>query len=141
MIERITEAVMFACLRNVDVALAPFGHPHGNCFAACIASVMEFDLSMVPNFCSQGESDWVAACNRWLKQYGLSLLTVVFKTGTLLPSGAYYLMAGPSARGILHSVVAMNGKMVHDPHPDGTGIQRVDEIDLFIINNPAHAVR
>lgn len=123
----------------IPVMQTEFGRGKGNCFAACIASVMELDLLMVPNFCCQGESDWVTACNSWLNQYGLSLFTVVFKTGTFVPIDVYYLMAGPSVRGLLHSVVAFDGKMVHDPHPDGTGIEEIQEIDLFIINDPAVA--
>ena len=40
------------------------------------------------------------------------------------PLDAYYLMRGlsPRLKNGYHMVVGQNGKMVHDPHPDKTGI-------------------
>lgn len=35
----------------------------------------------------------------------------------------YHVVVGPSPRGAYnHAVVGLNGKIVHDPHPDGGGL-------------------
>ena len=42
--------------------------PGGNCFAACVASILELPLADVPNFCS--EERWWNALQIWLCAIG-----------------------------------------------------------------------
>jgi hypothetical protein len=44
----------------------------------------------------------------------------------------YHVISGPGPRGCHHSVVGLNGKMVHDPHPDRTGLEEAQMWDFLI---------
>lgn len=117
-----------------------FGLPDGNCLTACIASILELDLGDLPSF--MHHEDWILAVNRWLSDIGqpFSILCVRFADNAE-PKGylalAWIIASGPSPRGIDHSVVWRNGAMVHDPHPDGSGITRVNDYCVFIAHDPA----
>ena len=47
----------------------------GNCFQACVASIFELPLDMVPHFCQ--EEDWYLLFTNWLEEnYGLHPLLI-----------------------------------------------------------------
>ena len=46
----------------------------GNCFAACLASIVGVDLDTVPNFCALGDT-WMERANAWLGERGLMLMS------------------------------------------------------------------
>jgi len=83
----------------------------GDCFCACIASILELPLSEVPHFTDRL---WFRRYNNWLRKFGLKLLRV--KNIDLRNSG-YTIEVGDSPRYVYHAVVCKNGKRVHDPHP------------------------
>jgi hypothetical protein len=51
-----------------------FGAPGGNCFSACVASLLEIPLSEVPYFMGDGpieqEYDWFNPFLAWLRERG-----------------------------------------------------------------------
>lgn len=98
--------------------------PPGNCMQACVASVLELPLEEVPHFCA--DNRWPFNFHEWLNERGLFFLEVSFAEHGIDARAdymGYHLIAGPSPRGnFLHSVVALNGEMVFDPHPDRTGL-------------------
>lgn len=113
-----------------------FGRPDGNCFAACVASVFEIPIEDAPDL-SAGEQrglHWLQVVQEWLAPRGLWYCDVKFDG--ILPLG-YHLIGGMGPRGLPHSVVGCNGKMVHDPHPDGSGLVDVQDFGLFITRDPA----
>lgn len=88
----------------------------GNCFAACLASILEIPLKRVPDFSDAYFFEEAAA---FLAMYGLSYRRVpMYKK----PDG-WSTIEGISPRGGLHACVALDGELVWDPHPidDGTG--------------------
>jgi hypothetical protein len=116
--------------------LAP---PDGNCFAACVASVLEMPLDDVPNFVGQ---DWFQQWQVWLAKRNLQLLT--FTIGPYdewRPSG-YALLGAQSPRGdFLHSVVCRDGKIVWDPHPQrDMGVGEWRDWTIFAVLDPARPI-
>lgn len=114
-------------MKPVDQTL--FGADQGNCFSACVASLLEVRIDALPNFCwhftNDSEDSWVEHTRRWLvNHYCVDLLML-----TSLPDGfppqAFYLVGGMSKRVLLHSVIYLDGKLAHDPHPDRSGIEAV----------------
>jgi hypothetical protein len=122
-------------VRPVDQTL--FGFPGGNCFAACVATLLELPLDDVPNFCNL-PGDWEAAFNVWLRPRGLYALTVGM-TGGWRPAGLH-IMAGASPRGLkptdLHAVVARADEILHDPHPSRAGLLTRTETTLLVPLDP-----
>jgi hypothetical protein len=99
---------------------------HGNCFPACIASLMELKLEDVPATQSMG-SNWFSVLFYFLDERGYEFLGTGKKENALTyDSGVegFYIVNGSSPRGIRrgHSVIFKNGKLVHDPHPEGGGV-------------------
>lgn len=111
-----------------------FGDAEGNCFAACIASLMELDIADVPDFSQVKDKDnnpihWLDAVDKWLWDRGMRMIVALPE---YYPDNCYYMAWGKSPRGFEHSVLYYNGEMKHDPHPDGTGIVQVVDIAYFV---------
>lgn len=118
------------------VTQTKFGSPDGNCFAACVASILEVDLDSVPQ--DQSET-WWHDFGRWLsREHRLVPVMIdgdgekpVMEFSTGAPE-VYWIASGMGPRGLLHSVVAKGSQLVHDPHPSGEFIKRVKDATLFV---------
>ena len=98
---------------------------NGNCMQACVASLLELPLEDVPHFPISGQ---FLALERYLKQFDIR--PVAYPVGTIHPYNVYYIGAGISPRGLRHAVVCKDLLVVHDPHPDDTGLAEPD-LDYF----------
>lgn len=91
----------------------------GNCMAACVASLLELDLDNVPNFAADPRDTWWQGFQEWLVDRGW---VAVVLDGDY-PWPGYSAASGKSPRGdYKHLVIHRGGKLVHDPHPAGTGL-------------------
>lgn len=99
---------------------------NGNCYAACLASLLDLPLWMVPPFEDMfGRSDWHWRAQDWLaRMFRLELVRTEGHDPSNLPE--YYVASGLSPRGVRHSVIYRAGELVHDPHPSGAGIAAVE---------------
>jgi len=99
--------------------------PLGNCFAACVASLLEVGIGEVLDDSELLEGkNWWPAWLRWLSQRGYGLLHISNNPPAwFFPVAGYSIMSGKSPRGNFgHSVVALDGVMIHDPHPSRAGL-------------------
>ena len=85
-------------MRPVDQTT--FGVPGGNCFSACVASLLSLPIDEVPYF--MGADDWFAYFEDWLGSRGHYPLC--FHVAQYTPPGLH-ILSGRSPRGP-HSVVA-----------------------------------
>lgn len=114
----------------------------GNCLAACIASIFEYPLQDVPNFCGDyDDNSWFHALNDWLLRQGF--VAVMFKTQEavldhLWLRGAFCIVSGTTERGLSHATVWQNEKCVHDPHPSRAGLLEIEDVIVFVSLNPAN---
>lgn len=95
----------------------------GNCRTACVASILELPIEEVPYFVAF--KDWEKEQERFLAERGLKPKWS-YGWGYTRPEG-YAIGVGISPRSrkdkpMYHAVVTLDGEIVHDPHPDGTGI-------------------
>ena len=105
-------------MRYVDQTT--FGAPGGNCFSACVASMLEIPLDAVPYFMGRG-GEWFTYFEEWLQPHGY--YPVCFNDANYRPQGLY-ILSGKSPRGdFLHSVIARGLDVVHDPHPSRAGVE------------------
>lgn len=102
------------------------GIGNGNCFAACLASLLDLPLWMVPPFEQMyGRDDWRMRVNEWLgKMFGLTLARNDGHNLATLPE--FYIANGRSKRGVYHSTIYRAGELVHDPHYSDDGIESVE---------------
>lgn len=115
-----------------------FGSPGGNCFSACVASILELDIAEVPYF--MGVEDWWPPFVEWCVARGINPVFHDRREGSATehdpaPRG-WSIVTGQSPRyeaGHYHSIVAHDGMIVHDPRADDRrGLQRpiIDYITL-----------
>lgn len=84
----------------------------GNCFQACIASLLEVGLEDVPDFANKYpyETSW-KECQKWARRIGCAT------TWQLEDIKAYtgYYIASCKVGELYHSVIAKEGVIFHDP--------------------------
>jgi hypothetical protein len=108
----------------------------GNCLAACIASLLDLSIEDVPNF-RTAEDQW-GALQAWLSDRGLCAIRVAAQPSLISSMPPQYcILTGPSPRNpVLHAVIGLwegeRTAMVHDPHPDGTGLAGPVEYVTFL---------
>jgi hypothetical protein len=136
-----------------------FGQGRGNCLSACLASIMEIPVDVVPNFCYDGADDepfgllppgstWLERLAHWLSNHGWGMMTVDWNeppTGWIL-ANTYVIASGPNPDGIFHALVGhVDGgrldhekkqwhwdvKILHDPNPSQRGITEIR--DLIVV--------
>lgn len=102
------------------------GIHNGNCLAACLASLLDIPLWMVPPFDQMfGRDDWRERIDDWLKRmFRLRRVRSEGHHPEALPE--YYIANGPGGRGVHHSVIYQRGNLAHDPHPAKTGLVSVE---------------
>jgi hypothetical protein len=104
----------------------------GNCFAACLASLLEIDIENIPDFLANGEANFDIEIEKFLRPLGLTFIRIYdpWEDNHLwLPSlpGTYFIISLPSQKypGGLHAVVGtvklqesgtMRWEVVHDPN-------------------------
>jgi hypothetical protein len=103
------------------------GIHNGNCFAACLASLLDLPLWMVPPFedmFGRG-GDFTSRRKEWLERmFKLKMVETPAHPVDQLPE--FYIANGYGKRGVLHSVIYRRGELAHDPHPSNDGINAVD---------------
>lgn len=117
----------------------------GDCFRACVASILEVKIESLPNFCSWNEETWFKETAAYLvkkfphvddfMRVAISADESLFQTGIgnigiddldLNVPDCLVLQDVKTPRGRLHSVVSkysfdgekVNMTLVHDPHPE-----------------------
>lgn len=108
---------------------------YGNCLSACVASILELPLRDVPWFADpseKGKSDWYHSLRDFCLKHGFEpvyhyIQREKMDEGITYPLDRYHMISGISPRGYSHAVVGFNGKIVHDPHPDGGGLITISD--------------
>jgi len=126
----------------------------GNCFQATVASILGLQLEDVPDeadtmnrLLDEGKNPQIHRdtwgpywldLQQWLGgEHGWQLADIENKVLEGVVDDMVYIANGPSPRGLTHSTVYYGANMIHDPHPDGGGIRRVDHLTLLIPVAPA----
>ena len=116
----------------------------GNCFQACVASILEIPLEEAFDCRPYPDGTWFDKFNEWLKPYGLYCIAFDHtkeKPVTCTQVAGYAIMDCMSTtlyHGEHHVVVILNQKVVHDPNPHA-GVQ-VGECQGFMLILPINPV-
>lgn len=149
-------------------AQTDFSKGAGNCWSACIASILEIDVADVPNFCHHELGPkWFKRTLRWLTSRGIGVVHIqkaqtVFLKNPILVDG-FCIVTGKSPRSNpdskrgeeddwLHAIVGKSYveecpegylarlDFVYDPHPSGAMIVGdVHEVTILIPPAPSFA--
>lgn len=93
---------------------------YGNCLQTAVAAALDLPIEAVPHFV-QFEF-WRSALQLWARGAQLTLDHYFGPTLDDRPSDALLIAAGKSPRGSAHVVLWRGDAMVHDVHPDRTGL-------------------
>lgn len=128
---------------------------NGNCFEACVASILELSLDQVVDLASAHEhGDWLQTFMDWCTIHGLYYVEtspVKFKTqqagkrkdGETAFGDCYHIITGISPRGnYKHAVVGRNGKTVHDPFgPDAEPMMERCSFGFIVLSHPSRKLQ
>jgi len=100
-----------------------FDSKKGDCFSACVASILELPLEAVPVF-AQHPGEWFEYFLDWLSEQKMFAVMLSAKNTTWkLHDEVICIAGGKSPRGDwMHGVVWQGGKCIHDPHFSRDGI-------------------
>jgi len=111
------------------------GKEAGNCFAACIAAILELPIDEVPNFVDSDNS-WNNV-QEFLKPFGYSLIKIYIQEGNFSCAHSGFSIAfGPADRGYNHCVVCYGGTSIMDPHPANTFLNEIEGFYFFASLKP-----
>jgi hypothetical protein len=123
----------------------PMADHHRNCFAACVASLLELPIEDVPNFQDEHQCEWLVPFSNWLRQFGLFPLICLLDQAHdsvkdyIRKCGAVYIAGGLSERDsshaciyTSHACICMGSELLHDPHPDGKGLNTIADMTFFV---------
>lgn len=112
---------------------APANQQRGNCWTACIASLLDLPIEDVPDFVQidvDGGRNFFNHTMMFLLARGYELHSV----DPAAPGDDYYIQCGlsprsPAADGqeVHHAVIYLHGELAHDPHPDQTGVLTIEQ--------------
>ncbi len=112
---------------------------NGDCMRACVASVFELPIEEVPEFEDMSTREYNHEYIKFFGKKGYGLYSLYVEAGGKHPEMLkdeceYYFMVGPSPRGFDadHQCVGYKGKLVHDPHPDKTGLKSLRNIEILV---------
>lgn len=109
---------------------------HGNCLAACLASLLEVPLETVPEL-QKMDREWFGPFNDFLEAHGYQFLgTFHFHRDGRIRTWSELLALSPGVDGFFicggtshrahvtrgHAVIYKDGVMVHDPHESRMGV-------------------
>ena len=113
---------------------------HGNCFSACVASLLELPLDAVPTFETMGQR-WAGVLYEFLFSQGYNFQGTFYTKSyfnwwdelTQHSDGVdgYYIVEGNSPRAYVlrgHAVIYRDGAVVHDPHASAAGLATVENV-------------
>lgn len=123
------------------------GNP-GNCYQACVASILEVPLHEVPHFAAL-PGEWWTNILTWAHTQGL-IATALYPDDSERIEGIHakgtvlgIIAVGPSPRGdYRHSIIVSadpDHRVLHDPHPSRAGITSIDALEIWWLPDPALA--
>ena len=94
----------------------------GDCLMACVASILGVPLESLPAITSENGDQWWSIFCGAARSHGFEVRESVD------PPAGYSIAVGPSPRWDgqeNHAVVALDGVIVHDPHPSRSGVTSI----------------
>lgn len=125
---------------------------NGDCFRACVASLLEVEPASVPHFFEHGDAErGFANLDVWLLHTrDLSWIEFAWPgdvpLNDLLASledanpGTYYVIGGIGAGGGNHVVIARGGMIVHDPGWNNAGLRGPNSNGVWTVGILASAL-
>lgn len=94
----------------------------GNCFRACVASILEVRIDALPRFevwMFNNPENWTSIFESWVRHSELDRGVEWLPW----PDEEKAIAIGPSPRcSSNHAIIIEDGKVLHDPHPDSSGL-------------------
>ena len=116
---------------------------YGDCYRACLASILELPTEEVSHFMWDGCEDTIevrSRINSFLSKYNAISVAVPFDSTTDKPirelmkecnPGVYYILTGISVNNVPHSVVCYEDTIVNDPAPEPIKFREHTKDDRF----------
>lgn len=121
----------------------PANGVYGDCYRTAVACCLGLDRDAVPHVYHDGcdGEEGERRMTTFLRSVGVVKIDILYQGGisVILPAvghmnpGVYHLLCGKSRNGVGHCVVCRDGKIVHDPALDDSGIVAPADDGLYWI--------
>jgi hypothetical protein len=120
--------------RGAEITMKPVmqticNNKNGDCFRACIASMLEVEIEKVINFMEDGADYFYEKCLKFCDDTGLLIVDFPIgqcddelKRGAMKDLKGRFLCAtipSPRYKDTDHTVIVKDGFVIHDPYPGG----------------------
>lgn len=102
-----------------------FNKSLGDCFRACVASILEFPITEMPNFWEQTQDslEYWKLTNDWLSKLGYKCIVVnILDDCKCYIDGLLCIALGKNKKNKEEHAVVWQDGLRHDPYPDGNGL-------------------
>ena len=94
----------------------------GNCFEACLASILEKEVHEIPDIEKMGDN-WIEIIKAYVAGFDWKMIVDSYSPFELNGCEDPYIVSGPSPRGDFHhAVIHQKGELIFDPYPGGEGL-------------------
>lgn len=130
----------------IPIVQTLYGNWQGNCWTACLASILEYPVEKIPNFFVLYKNSVLMRTTEWLNEnFGLGIISVrvdrtypISHTGLdFLHTPCYHIISGLYENEIGHSVVGYKGRIVHDPFPTPKPMHKIISYEFIVKTNPS----
>ena len=121
-----------------------YGEGKGNCYAACVASVLELPLEVMPDLITgvKCRRDQDNILRNFLKMLGWGIIALHhdalrdpdlnFRDRVMFfKQDGYYIAGGVAENGVGHAVVMKDGQLAHNPHEGWGELTEIKEYVIF----------
>jgi hypothetical protein len=121
----------------IPVQQTDFSTAGGNCYAACVASLLELPIERVPNFHREHGAGWVKPFCHWLKDFGLWPCVVSIEKSDQdakqhLDHAATAIAGGLTKSKCSHACIYQGQRLLWDPFPGGIGLDVIEDLTFLI---------
>lgn len=124
-----------------------FNTTNGNCFQACVASIMELPLTNVPNFMdfNDDKGHWWREFGAWLRRRNMFHYSVELaepnrgEWADWLEDKQLIYLGSIKSGGVHHALVLKGTNVIHDPWPNNAKFTFDDIVDIqfFLCIDPS----
>lgn len=110
----------------------------GNCVETAVACLLGLPIEQVPDFRVNGTdaSNFWFAFEEYINRQGYEVHCMPHN----YHPDSMYLASGLTVRDTRHMVIMQNGALLHDPHPDDTGLTVIECVRVLTPFDPSRFV-
>lgn len=108
-------------------------YPSGDCFRACLCSLLELPIEAIPNFQENEGEKFEELYRKFNDDSKYRMVSITCENPEITLKGCMVIAHGKSpGKDYNHSVIWQDGRIIHDPHESKKGIVKPELFTVLI---------